>query len=198
MATRKDSALLSLLAAVALAGCAAFTEQPDRERFAVISPDVPLPRAACDTSVKTLPLVARLRNTLGGEIRFNLEGGHPPPYDPWYMGYRVYSGGPGEPFGLVHNSGHDSIATGSVVIPPGGFADFNVPIFGLRPSDYRRYFRIVLRDTKGRAYWTPAFDLCSVPRVVCGCPGPGGLAVISPTAAPAQACPTGPARDACP
>jgi hypothetical protein len=190
MASHKGSALVVVLAAALQGGCAEVPRKP-----VVLAPAIDVPRAACDTSVKILPLVARFRNTTGATIVFNLEGNHAPPLDPWYMGYRVHSGGPGQPFGLVHNSGHDSVWTNLVAIAPGEAVDFNVPIFGLRPEDYRHWFVIEMRDSKARSYWTGAFDLCSVPKPICGCPPPGGLAIG--VQGGAQACPLGAANEQC-
>jgi hypothetical protein len=56
------------------------------------------------------------------------------------MAYRVYASAPGEPYELVHNSGHDSEWDRTVTVAPGDSVMFNVPIFGLRPADYYHYF----------------------------------------------------------
>lgn len=145
------------------------------------------PRPTCDTSVRYIYLAAKVRNTTSRDIEFHLDGQRGPRLDPFYMGYRVHSAAPGQPFRLVHNSGHDAVWNRTVAIAPGNSADFNVPIFGLKPVDYLRYFRIELRDSKGRSYWTPVFDLCSVSQATCGCPRLGVLAVGSQ--ARRQACP---------
>jgi hypothetical protein len=175
---------VALLAAFQV-GCAAMPGRVDALRSSL-----EVPRPTCDTSVRYIALTARIRNHTDGDIEFNLVGDRGPPFDLWYMGYRVYSSAPGEPFRLVHDSGQDWAWTRKVAIAPGNSADFNVPIFGLRPDDYHRYFRIKLRDSKGWSYWTPAFELCSVYRASCGCPSVGALAVGSQ--APRQACPAAP------
>ena len=138
-----------------------------------------VPRPTCDTSVRYIHLAARVRNTTSRDMEFHLDGQRGPRLDPFYMGYRVHSAAPGERFRLVHNSGHDAVWTRTVAIAPGNSAEFNVPIFGLKPVDYLRYFRIELRDSNGRSYWTPTFDLCSVSRANCGCPRLGALAIGS-------------------
>ena len=166
-------------------GCAAM---PGRANGLRSSPEVPHP--TCDTSIGTIYLAARLRNTTGEEIEFHLVGDRGPRLDPWYLGYRVHSSAPGQAFQLVHNSGHDSEWTRTVSIAPGDSAEFNIPIFGLRPADYYRYFRIELRDSKRRSYWTPEFELCAVSQATCGCPRVGDLAVSSQ--APRQICPAAP------
>lgn len=170
-----------LLAALQI-GCAA-TPSYDH----AVRPTVIVPRPSCDTSIRHIQLAARIQNASTGDIRFHLDGDRGPPYDPWYMGYRVHSSAPGGPFELVHNSGHDSVWTRTLAIAPGNSAEFNIPVFGLRPADYLRHFRIELRDSKGRSYWTPIFDLCSVSRASCGCPDQGGLAVGRPQV-PGQVC----------
>jgi len=185
--------LTALLLAVLQAGCATYAA-PGAGEDVIASFD--LPPLACDTSAKFIPLATRLRNDTGGDIVFYLEGDHPPPYDPWYMGYRVHSGPPGGQFTLVHNSGHDSVWNRQVTIHPGEAVDFNVPLFGLRPSDYRRWHRIELRDSRNRSYWTAPFSLCGLPRGACGCPPPGGVAVG--LQAPSQTCPVTAAGDRCP
>ncbi len=182
MARLRFSAFPLPLLAALQAGCAAMPE-----RAHTPSPSLEAPRPTCDTSIGTISLAARIRNDSGAEIEFNLDGDRGPPYDPWYLGYRVHSSAAGEPYRLVHNSGHDSVWTRTVAIAPGNSADFNVPMFGLRPADYARQFRIELRDSKGRSYWTPAFELCAVSRANCGCPQLGALAA-NPRA-PGQVCP---------
>src|SRR3990167_336957 len=171
-------------------GCAAMPGRVDafRSSPAVLSP-------TCDTSVKVIALTTRTPNHADRDIEFHLDGDRGPPFDPWYLGYRVHSSAPGEPFRLVHNSGHDAVWTRTVAIAPGNSAEFNIPIFGLKPADYHHYFRIELRDSKGRSYWTPVFDLCSVSRARCGCPRLGAVAVSSQ--APLQSCPAAPAGDRC-
>lgn len=176
------STFSTLLLAALQVGCAAVPRPA-----ASLPSHLEAPRPSCDTSVRVIYLAAKVRNTTGREIEFHLDGDRGPPFDPWYMGYRVHSAAPGEPFRLVHNSGHDAVWTRTVAIAPGDSADFNIPIFGLKPVDYLRYFRIELRDSKGRSYWTPVFDLCSVSRANCGCPRLGALAVSSQ--AGRQVCP---------
>jgi hypothetical protein len=162
--------------------------------------DVPLasptaPNLGCDTTVKYIPLVARLRNTTNGVIEFYLQDDHVVPYGLWYLGYRVHSGAPGAPLSLVHNANHGSIPTRRIRLLPGDAADFDVPIFGLGPGDYRDHFRIELRDSDRRSYWSEQFDLCDVQPVNCGCPPPGGVAIGLRAAA--QACPATASRDRC-
>jgi hypothetical protein len=190
MAKLNFSAFSVLLLSALQVGCAAMPGRADAFRS---SPEVLRP--ICDTSVRYIPLIVRIPNDSNGDVVFNLDGDRGPPFDPWYLGYRVHSSAPGEPFRLVHNSGHDSIWTRTVAIAPGSSADFNTPIFGLRPADYRRYFRIELRDSRGRSHWTPVFDLCSVSRARCGCPRLSALVVRSQ--APGHACPVVPAGDRC-
>jgi hypothetical protein len=190
MAKHTFSAFSVLLLATLQVGCAAM---PDRVYAPRSGSDVLRP--TCDTSVRYISLTARMPNGSNGDMQFNLVGDRGPPFDLWYLGYRVHSSAPGEPFELVHNSGQDSAWTRRVAIAPGNSADFNVPLFGLRPADYHRYFRIELRDSKGRSYWTPVFDLCSVSQARCECPRPGGLAVSSQ--ASVQACPAVATRDRC-
>jgi hypothetical protein len=183
MAKLRFSALPVVLLAALQVGCATAPESAG-----ILRSGVELPRASCDTSVRYIDLDARVRNNSNGDIEFNLVGDRGPPFDLWYMGYRVHSAAPGEPFRLVHDSGQNWAWTRKVAIDPGNSANFKAPIFGLRPADYLRYFRIELRDSKGRSYWTPVFELCSVLRTSCGCPRLGALAAGSP--APRQACPT--------
>ena len=178
-----------LLAALQVA-CAAMPHRAD-----VLRSSSEVLRPSCDTSVRYIALTARVQNDGNGDIEFHLDGDRGPPFDPWYMGYRVHSSAPGEPFRLVHNSGHDSVWTRTVAIAPGNSAQFNVPIFGLGPADYHRYFRIELRDSKGGSHWTPVFDLCSVSRARCRCPQLGALAISSQ--APMPSCPAVSARDRC-
>ena len=190
MAKLRLSAIPALLLAAMSAGCTTLPGPVE-----VVS-SFDLPPLACDTMAKQIPLATRLRNDTGGDIVFNLEGDRGPPYNPWYLGYRVHSSLPGGPYELVHNSGHDSVWNRIVVISPGESVDFNVPLFGLRPADYRRWFRIELRDSRNRSYWTAPFALCAVPRALCGCPPPGGVAV-GLQAQPAQACAATSAGDRC-
>ena len=171
MAKLGSSAFSVLLLAAVQVGCAA---TPVRHEVIRSPPEILRP--ACDTSVSYIDMVGTIANTTNAAITFNLDGDRGPPFDPWYLGYRVHSGGPGEPFELVHNSGHDSVWTGTVTIAPGDSTVFSIPIFGLRPADYLRYFRIELRDSKGRSYWTPVFELCAFSRANCGCPRLGASA----------------------
>lgn len=185
MAKLRFSAFLVVLLAALQVGCVAMPE-----RAGALRSGLEAPRPTCDTSVRYIPLAARIRNDTNRDIEFNLVGDRGPPFDLWYMGYRAHSAAPGEPFRLVHNSGQDWAWTRKVAIAPGTSADFNVPVFGLRPADYLRYFRIELRDSKGWSYWTPVFDLCSVSRASCGCPRLGALAISSQAAR--QTCPVAP------
>ena len=185
MAKLRFSAFSILLLAMLQIGCAALPRAAGS-----VSSHVAGPRTTCDTSVRYIYLAARVRNVTGRDIGFHLVGDRGPALDPWYMGYRVHSAAPGEPFRLVHNSGRDSVWNRTAAIAPGNSADFSVPIFGLKRADYFRYFRIELRDSKGRSYWTPPFDLCSVSQANCGCPRLGALAVSSQ--ARGQLCPAAP------
>jgi len=175
MAKLGTSTILALVLA-ALAGCAATPP-----RLVVAAPEIIHP--ACDTSVAYIDMVGTIRNDSNEVISFHLDDDRGPPFDLWYMGYIVYSGAPGEQFRLVHYSGHDSEWDRTVTIAPGDTAAFNIPLFGLRPADYLRYFRIELRDSKLRSYWTPVFELCAVSPVNCACPPQG-----APAAGP-QSCP---------
>lgn len=179
------SALSVALLAASQVGCAGMPSRADALRS---SPEALHP--ICDTSVRYIDLATRIRNDFKGDIEFNLVGDRGPPFDLWYMGYRVYSSAPGEPFRLVHNSPQDWAWTRKVAITAGNSAEFSTPIFGLRADDYHRYFRIELRDSKSRSYWTPVFELCSVPRASCECPQLGAMTGISQ--APRRACPTAP------
>ena len=169
---------LLLVVAVLQAGCA--TEPP---RFSAALPEIVAPR--CDTSIEYVDMVGVVRNTGRREIAFHLDDHRGPPFDLWYMGYTVYSGAPGEPFHVVHYSGHDSEWDRTVTVAPGESAAFTIPVFGLRPADYYRYFRIELRDSELRSYWTPVLELCAFARR-CECPQPG------PMGAAARACPVAP------
>ena len=182
MAKLGSCALSVLLLAALQAGCAA---TPVRTYAPGSIADAIHP--TCDTSVNYIEMVGTIRNTTGADITFNLDGDSGPPFHPWYLGYRIHSGAPGQPFGIVHNSGNDSVWTSTVTIAPGDSAVFSTPIFGLRPADYRNYFRIELRDSRGRSYWTPAFELCTFSRANCGCPRPG--AVSGNQQSPGKACP---------
>jgi hypothetical protein len=155
------------------------------------------PRPRCDTSVRYIDMGTRIRNLSGASIEFHLVGRSGPRYDPWWLGYRVYSGDLGEYMPLVHNASRGSEWDGSVTVAPGDSVEFNTPLFGLRPSDYYRWFRIEMRDSKGRSYWTPPFDLCSVSRPTCGCPRTAAVAVAVGPPASSQACPVGPAPAHC-
>lgn len=187
----KPIAVLGVLVAALLCGCATGPDRPGS-----LSADFAVPRAACDTSVRSIDLVTRLANTSGTDVGFHLVGDKGPPYDLWYMGYRVYEAAPGGPFELVHDSGQDSQWTRTVAITPGTSADFRTPLFALRPGDYRRWFRIELRDADNRSYWTRVFELCAVLTANCGCPRPGAQAVgLQGTP---LACPTASATDRCP
>lgn len=172
------SALCVALAAVQ-AGCAGMSDhaEPVRSSLQALEPD-------CDTSVRYIDLVSRIRNDSKGDIEFNLVGDRGPPLDLWYMGYRVYASTPGEPFQLVHNSGQDSEWTRKVAIAAGSTGEFRTPIFGLRPADYYRYFRIEVRDSKSRSYWTPVFQLCSFARPAAGAPARAPLPATPPPAPP--------------
>jgi hypothetical protein len=141
----------------------------------------------CDTSVGYIQLVGKVRNRSHGAIAFELDDYGGPPFDPTYMSYRVYASAPGEPYELVHNSGHDSKSDRIVTIAPGDSALFNVPIFGLRPADYYHYFRIEYRDVKNRSYWTREFDLCAV-STNCACRGRAATSARERDAQPA--CPS--------
>ena len=156
-----------LLLAALQAGCAA---SPVRLAEYRTSP-API-EPTCDTSVGYFELLGRISNGSGREIDFRLDDFEGPPFDPAHMAYRVYAGAPGEPLQLVHNSGHDSIWDRTLVIAPGDSAMFNIPIFGLRPADYSRYFRVEFRDKNNRSYWTREFQLCAVTPVQCACPAP--------------------------
>jgi hypothetical protein len=155
-----------LLLAAAQAGCA--TSPPVRPGPYVDSLEPVQP--TCDTSVAYVDLVGRYTNRTGGEVVFQLDDFEGPPFDPVYMAYRVYAGEPGERMQLVHNSGHDSKWDRTVTIARGESTTLHVPIFGLRPSDYYRYFRIEYRDSRNRSYWTREFTLCAVAPANCRCP----------------------------
>jgi hypothetical protein len=184
------SAVPVLLLAALQSGCTMV-----RGRAEVPLASLDAPNVACDTSVKYIPLVARLRNTTNGVIEFYLQDDHVAPYGLWYLGYRVHSGAPGASLSLVHNANHGSIPTRRIRLLPGDAADFDVPIFGLGPGDYRDHFRIELRDSDRRSYWSEQFDLCNVQPVNCGCPPRGGV-TIGLRAAP-QACAATVSRDRC-
>jgi hypothetical protein len=191
MSRRRVFVLPLLLLAGQLSGCATGPDRPG-----VLSASFEPPAAACDTSVRSIDLLSRLANTSGGDLGFHLVGDKGPPYDLWYMGYRVYEAAPGGPFELVHDSGQDAQWTRTVAIAPGGSADFRTPLFALRPGDYHRWFRIELRDADNRSYWTRVFELCAVLTANCGCPRPSAQAVG--WQGPPLACPTASAADRCP
>jgi hypothetical protein len=166
MAKPRRTALPVLLIAALQAGCA--TSPP---WLSPATPEIVAPR--CDTSVDYIDLVGMIQNTSSREISFHLDDDRGSPYELWYMGYIVSSAAPGKEFRVVHNSGHDSEWDRTVTIAPGDSATFSIPLFGLRPADYYRYFTIELRDSELRSYWTPVFDLCSFARQRCECPQPG-------------------------
>ena len=179
-----------LVLAALQAGCAA---SPTRVVGTYSSPEPIHPD--CDTSVGYFELLGRISNTSGHAIDFHLDDFEGPPFDPAHMAYRVYAAFPGEPMTLVHNSGHDSIWDRDLRIAPGDSAMFNIPIFGLRPSDYSRWFRVEFRDVHNRSYWTREFQLCAVaPTVNCACPPPVAGAAGAPGRRPACAAapPAGP------
>jgi hypothetical protein len=177
MTKLRFSAIPTAFLAALQAGCAGMPSHanPVRSSFQPVDP-------TCDTSVRTIDLVSRIRHHSDRDVEFNLVGDRGPPYDLWYMGYRVYASAPGEPFQLVHNSGQDSLWTRKVAIAAGSSAEFRTPIFGLRPDDYHRYYRIELRDSKSRSYWTPVFELCSFAQPAIGAPA---RAPLPATPAPA-------------
>jgi hypothetical protein len=160
-------AVSGLLLAALQAGCAG---DPARRVMARSTPEPIHP--TCDTSVGYVQLVGKVRNRGHDNIAFQLDDYGGPPFDPSYMSYRVYASAPGEPYELVHDSGHDSQWDRTVTIAPGDSMLFNVPIFGLRPADYYHYFRIEYRDARNRSYWTREFDLCAV-TTNCACAGRG-------------------------
>ena len=184
------SAVSGILLAALQAGCANSPARPVGFRS---SPEPIHP--TCDTSAGYLQLVGSVSNKRHGTIAFHLDDYGGPPFDPSYMAYRVYASAPGEPYELVHNSGHDSEWDRTVTIAPGDSAMFNVPIFGLRPADYSRYFRIEYRDTRNRSYWTGEFDLCAV-TTNCACQGRG--AAVPGERATLAACPSVPQASAVP
>lgn len=157
------SAISTAFLAALQVGCAGMPNHADpvRSSLQAVHP-------TCDTSVRTIDLVTSIRNDSDRDLEFNLVGDRGPPFDLWYMGYRVYASAPGEPLQLVHNSGQDSLWTRKVAIAAGNTAEFRTPIFGLRPADYHRHFRIEVRDSKSRSYWTPVFELCSFARPAAG------------------------------
>lgn len=174
------SAIPAAFLAALQAGCAGMPNHADLVRSSLQTVD-----PTCDTSVRTIDLVSRLPNHSDRDVEFNLVGDRGPPYDLWYLGYRVYAIAPGEPFRLVHNSGQDSVWTRTVAIAAGSSAEFRTPIFGLRPADYHRYYRIELRDANSRSYWTPVFELCSFSRPAAGAPARGPLPA-TPAPAPRE------------
>ena len=176
------SAVSGVLLAALQAGCASSPDRPTMFRSSA-EPIHP----SCDTSVGYVQLVGKVSNRGHGTIAFQLDDYGGPPFDPSYMSYRVYASAPGEPFELVHNSGHDSKWDRVVTVAPGDSMPFNVPIFGLRPADYYHYFRIEYRDARNRSYWTREFELCAV-TTNCACPG-GGVSTAGARATP-LACPS--------
>jgi hypothetical protein len=128
-------------------------------------------------------MVGRIRNTSNREISFHLDDYRGPPFDLWYMGYIVSSAAPGEEFRVVHYSGHDSEWDRTVTIAPGDSATFSIPLFGLRPADYYRYFQIEIRDSKLESWRTPVFDLCAFAQQRCKCPQPG-ISGVAPQSCP--------------
>ena len=185
------SCAVLLLASVQAACTAGTPVRPDGYVHSLepIQPD-------CDTSIGYLDLVGSFSNRTGGAVDFHLDDFEGPPLDPSYMAYRVWAGAPGGRLELVHNSGHDSIWDRTVRIPSGGPALLHIPIFGLRPADYYRYFRVEYRDARNRSYWTPEFTLCAVAPVNCRCPAPAAPAVGANLARPA--CPLASAARAVP
>jgi hypothetical protein len=180
-----SAAASGLLLAALQAGCAASPARPVGIRS---SPEPIHP--TCDTSVAYIELLGRINNRGGGTVAFHLDDYGGPPFDPAHMAYRVHASAPGEPLQLVHNSGHDSEWDRTVAIGPGDSAMVNIPIFGLRPSDYYHYFRIEFRDTNNRSYWTPEFELCAVTAANCACRGRSATAVNGQ--GPRQACASAP------
>jgi len=179
MAKLGRCAVLLLVSAGLQAGCA--TRDPPR--FSASLPEIVAPR--CDTTIDYVDMVGIVRNTAGRPVSFHLDDDRGPPFDLWYMGYTVYSGTPGKPFHVVHYSGHDSEWDRTVTIASGQSAAFTIPVFGVRPADYYRYFQIELRDSERRSYWTPVFELCDFARR-CACPQPNVIG------AGTQACPVVP------
>ena len=173
-------AISGLLLVVLQAGCAASPPRP------VMFSSSPVPiHPTCDTSVAYLDLVGKVQNRGHGTIFFQLDDYNGSPFDPSHMSYRVYASVPGEPYELVHNSGHDSEWDRIVKVVPGDSVMFSVPIFGLRPADYYHYFRIEYRDSRNRSYWTREFDLCAV-NANCACQA-RATAAGAPAAHPACA-----------
>ncbi|MEO8161203.1 MAG: hypothetical protein ABI588_07270 [Arenimonas sp.] len=185
MAKLMLSAFSVFLLAALQAGCAASPARPVGFRS---SPEPIHP--TCDTSVGAIELLGRITNPGGDDIAIHLDDQGGPPFDPSYMAYRVHASAPGEPFQLVHNSGHDSQWDRSITIAPGDSAMFNIPIFGLRPSDFYHYFRIEFRDARNRSYWTQEFELCAMSAANCACRGGGATAANALT--PRQGCAAAP------
>jgi hypothetical protein len=153
-------------------------------RLSADTAEIVAPR--CDTSIEYIDMVGLIRNTSKRPISFHLDDHRGPPFELWYMGYIVSSAAPGEEFRVVHYSGHDSEWDRTVTVAPGESATFSIPLFGLRPADYYRYFQIEVRDAKFETWRTPPFDLCAFAQPRCTCP---------PTDAPgaaARACPVVP------
>ena len=176
MANFRPCAFSVVLLAVLQVGCAA----NPAHRVALRSSPQPI-HPTCDTSVEYIDLMVRIDNPGGGAAAFHLKDGGGPPFDPSYMAYRVHASAPGEPFQLVHDSGHGSEWDRTISIAPGESEVFHTPIFGLRPSDYSHYFRIEFRDAKNRSRWTPEFELCAVSAAKCSCPGLAPKSANAPT-----------------
>src|SRR5687768_5338011 len=90
-----------LAIAVLQAGC---TSAPTRA-YAIRSSSIE-PVATCDRSVRYIDVIVRVANTSGRNVEFNLDGNRGPPFDLWWLGYRVHSSPPGQFLKLTHNSGH--------------------------------------------------------------------------------------------
>jgi hypothetical protein len=161
---------LTVLPALLVAGMAAGCATSPRQLSASI-PEIVTPR--CDISVDYIDIVGVVRNTSNRAISFHLDDHRGPPFDLWYMGYIVTSAAPGEEFRVVHYSGHDSEWDRTLTVAPGESATFSIPLFGLRPADYYRYFQIEVRDSGRNSWLTPAFDLCAFAQQRCKCPQPG-------------------------
>jgi hypothetical protein len=177
MAKLRRSVVPVLLLVALQAGCAT---SPGRLSASI--PEIVAPR--CDVSVDYIDMVGLIRNTSNRQISFHLDDHRGPPFELWYMGYIVSSAAPGEEFRVVHYSGHDSEWDRTVTIAPGESATFSIPLFGLRPADYYRYFQIEIRSSDFETWRTPPFDLCAFAQRPCTCPPPG-LSEATPRACPA-------------